>query len=209
MITLREYRANPCGTLSIPYWKAKGISIPPGMEIVHHSRFREEMAVGRHHSRYFRLIHHLRPVPRPGPVPSGVEFSPISADWAGELADMINRSYGHSGICVTEEEVRGWAGARVYRPELWIGAFADGTLAGSVIGEFDREAGEAVIEWLQVLPEYRRRGIAAALVLHALNAMAPFADFATVSGQCDNPTRPEAVYRACGFQGDDVWHILR
>ncbi len=39
--------------------------------------------------------------------------------------------------------------------------------------------------------------------------MAAFADFATVSGECDNPTRPEAVYRACGFVGDDVWHILR
>lgn len=209
MITLREYCENPCGTLSIPYWKARVVSIPPGMEIVHHSRFCEEMAAGRQHSRFFRLIHRLRPVPQPGPAPSGVKFAAISADRAGELADMVNRSYGHSGIRVTEEEVRGWAEARAYRPELWIGAFADGTLAGSVIGEFDPEAGEAVIEWLQVLPEYRRRGIAAALVPRALNAMAPFADFATVSGECDNPTRPEAVYRACGFQGDDVWHILR
>lgn len=209
MITLREYRANPCGTLSIPYWKAKGISIPPGMEIIHHSRFREEMAAGRHHSRYFRLIHHLRPVPQPGAVPSGVQFAPISANRAGELADMINRSYVHSGVGVTEEEVRGWASARVYRPELWIGAFADGTPVGSVIGEFDPEAGEAVIEWLQVLPEYRRRRIAAALVHRALDAMTAFADFATVSGECDNPTQPEAVYRACGFQGGDVWHILR
>lgn len=209
MITLREYRANPCGTLSIPYWKSKEVSAPPGMEIIHHSRFYEEMAEGRHHSRFFRLLHHLRPVPQPGAAPSGIEFASISADRAGELADMMNRSYGHSGVGVTEEEVRGWANARVYRPELWIGAFADGTLAGSVIGEFDPEAGEAAIEWLQVLPEYRRRGIAAALVLRALNAMAAFADFATVSGECGNPTRPEAVYRACGFQGEDIWHVLR
>ncbi|MBD5098104.1 MAG: GNAT family N-acetyltransferase [Clostridiales bacterium] len=209
MITLQEYCANPCETLSIPYWKAKGMSIPSDMDIVHHSRFREEMAAGRQHSRYFRLIHHLRSVPRPGPAPSGITFAPISADRAGELADMINRSYRHSGIQVTEEEVRGWTNAQVYRPELWIGAFAEETLVGSAIGEFDPEAGEAVIEWLQVLPEYRRRGIAAALVLRTLNAMAPFADFATVSGECDNPTQPETVYRACGFQGDDVWHILR
>jgi len=43
----------------------------------------------------------------------------------------------------------------------------------------------------------------------ALAAMAGFADFATVSGERENPTRPERIYRACGFQGDDVWHILR
>lgn len=209
MITLQEYRANPCGTLSIPYWKAKTACVPPGVEIVHHSQFREEMAEGRHHSRFFRLSHPLRPAPRPMPAPPGVEFAPVSADRAGEVADMINRCYGHSGVGVTEREVSGWAQAPVYRPELWIGAFADGGLAGSLIGEYDPEAGEAVIEWLQVLPGYRRRGIAAALVLRALDAMAACADFATVSGECDNPTQPEAVYRACGFAGDDVWHILR
>ena len=60
-----------------------------------------------------------------------------------------------------------------------------------------------------MLPEYRGHGIAAALTARALEAMGGFADFATVSGQCENPTRPERVYRACGFQGDDVWHILR
>ena len=35
------------------------------------------------------------------------------------------------------------------------------------------------------------------------------ATFATVSGQCNNPTNPEALYRKCGFTGSDVWHVLR
>lgn len=208
MISLQAYLADPCGTLSIPYWKARAVSIPPGMEIVHHSQFCTEMAEGRAHSRFFRLIHHLRDIPRPAPPP-GVTYGPVSPDQAGKLADMINRCYRHSGVRVAEGEVRDWAASPVYRPELWIGAFADGTLAGSLIGEFDPEAGEAVIEWLQVLPEHRGRGIAAVLTARALETMAGFAEFATVSGECDNPTQPEAVYRACGFVGDDVWHILR
>lgn len=208
MITLPEYLADPCGTLSIPYWKWKDLPIPPGIEIVHHSRFREEMAEGRAHNRFFRLIHLLRDIPRLGPPP-GVALAPVAPERAGELAGMINRCYLYSGVSVAEEEVRGWTASRVYRPELWIGAFADGALVGSLIGEFDPEAGEAVIEWLQVLPEHRGRGIAAALTARALETMAAFADFATVSGECDNPTQPEAVYRTCGFSGDDVWHILR
>ncbi len=39
MITLTEYLNNPCGTLSIPYWKAKNIVIPPEMKILHDKYF--------------------------------------------------------------------------------------------------------------------------------------------------------------------------
>ena len=38
--------------------------------------------------------------------------------------------------------------------------------------------------------------------------MKGIADFATVSGKVDNETNPEALYRKCGFVGNDVWHIL-
>lgn len=35
------------------------------------------------------------------------------------------------------------------------------------------------------------------------------AKFATVSGQSNNPTNPEVLYRKCCFTGSDVWHVLR
>lgn len=34
------------------------------------------------------------------------------------------------------------------------------------------------------------------------------ADFATVSGKVNNITNPERVYRKCGFEGNDIWHVL-
>ena len=34
------------------------------------------------------------------------------------------------------------------------------------------------------------------------------AEFATVSGECDNSTNPEGVYRKCGFEGSNIWHII-
>jgi len=34
------------------------------------------------------------------------------------------------------------------------------------------------------------------------------ANFVTVSGEVDNSTNPEALYRKCGFIGDDIWHIM-
>ena len=35
------------------------------------------------------------------------------------------------------------------------------------------------------------------------------ADFVTVSGECDNPTNPETLYRKCGFNGNDIWYVFR
>ena len=35
------------------------------------------------------------------------------------------------------------------------------------------------------------------------------ARFATVSGRVDSESHPEALYRKCGFEGQDIWHVLR
>lgn len=34
------------------------------------------------------------------------------------------------------------------------------------------------------------------------------ASFVTLSGQVNNSTNPEALYRNCGFEGNDIWHIM-
>ena len=56
------------------------------------------------------------------------------------------------------------------------------------------------------LRQYRRRGVAKALICDVLRRMD--ADFATVSGDRENASKPEELYRSCGFTGKDVWHIL-
>lgn len=206
MITINEYKKNPCRAFSIPYWKAKGISIPKGMKIVHDSAFDEKLLRKYADKRYFRLKHDLKNIPQF--ETDEIVFEIISPDRIGELTEMINRSYTHSDIHITEEHINNLTKTKVYCPELWIGAVSDGKLIGSVLCDFDSEVGEGIIEWLQVLPEYRGKGIASALTCKALKAMSVFAEFATVSGECDNTTAPESVYRKCGFEGNDVWHIL-
>lgn len=206
MILMEDYKKDPCRASSIPYWKAKSLTIPANMKIIHRDEFDEKLLDHYLDRRFFRLIHDLSNIPEYN-VPE-LEFEVISVDRAKELADLINRSYGHCEIRVSEDSIRGLTATRVYCPELWIGAVLDEQLVGSIICDYDEEVGEAVIEWLQVLPEYRGRGIAAALVCKALHIMRGFADFATVSGECDNITNPARVYRSCGFEGNDVWHIL-
>lgn len=206
MISMETYKNNPCKVSSIPYWKAKSLIVPPNMRIVHSDEFDEKLLDNYLDTRYFRLIHSLSNIPEFSAV--GIRLEVIQSNRNDELADMINRSYTHSEIRVSTDYVSNLSATQVYCPELWIGAIFDGKLIGSIICDFDIEVGEAIIEWLQVLPEYRGRGIASTLICKALKAMSGFADFATVSGECDNPTNPEKVYRHCGFSGEDVWHIL-
>lgn len=205
-LTPEEYKADPCKVLSLPYWKAKSMSTPCGMRIVHDSEFDSGLLEDFSDRMFFRLRHSLENIPE-FDIPE-VNFEVVTDKHFNDLADMINLSYTHLGIGVSENDVAALTKTEAYCPELWIGAFFSGCPVGSVICDFDSVIGEGVIEWLQVIPGYRGRGIASALVCRALKTMRNFADFATVSGECDNITRPERIYRKCGFEGNDIWHVL-
>ncbi len=205
MLSPQEYRADPCGSLSIPYWKAKRVAVPSHIKIVHDRDFDTALLLRYNDKKYFRLLHRLENIPERD-VPERLEQ--LTPAQTGEIAELINRSYAHLHLQVTEEYVKGWTKAETHCPRLWIGAFRDEKLVGAILCDLDREIREASIEWLQVLPECRGRGIGAALVCKALEQVRGFADFATVSGETGNVTCPEQVYRRCGFSGADVWHIL-
>ena len=83
-------------------------------------------------------------------------------------------------------------------------------MAASGIAEYDADRHEGIIEWVQVLPEYRNRGLGQKIVTALLGRLKKLgADFVTVSGNLDNPTKPLELSRRCGFEGDDVWYICR
>ncbi|MCI8443399.1 MAG: hypothetical protein HFG27_12855 [Provencibacterium sp.] len=45
-------------------------------------------------------------------------------------------------------------------------------------------------------------------LVNALLCRMQEADFATVSGKVDSFSNPERLYRRCGFQGEDIRHVL-
>lgn len=205
MISLEEYLRDPCGTLSIPYWKSRSIRIPPHMKIVHARDFDPGLYRDYTDEPYFRLYH---PLTETGAAPaSGFSLRTASADDLPLMADIINRSY--TDLSVTVHQLKEYTAAPVYRPELWLVALdGQGAAAGCAIAELDAQAREGAVEWVQVLPQYRRQGVGQLLVGELLRGLSSMAGFATVSGRADNPSRPELLYRKCGFTGEDVWHIL-
>ena len=207
MLSLEEYKQNPCGLLSVPYWKAKTLCVPDGMKIVHDRAFSADSLQNYSDEPYFRLFHSLENII--GACPPEISLvTAVPAD-TDTIVSVINRSY--CDIQVDRRQIEAAANSRVHRDCLWILALASGSggCAGCGIADFDGEAKEASLEWIQVLPEYRRRGIGTAIVTELLRRAQPFADFATVSGKIGSKNHPETLYRKCGFTGGDVWHVLR
>ncbi|NLZ45859.1 MAG: GNAT family N-acetyltransferase [Clostridiales bacterium] len=108
------------------------------------------------------------------------------------------------------ETVRSWTKYRVFDNDLWIFILDKTTNIPVALGiaDYDSDIKEGSLEWIQVLKEYRRQGLGHMLVTNLLSRLQKKADFATVSGECDNITHPELLYRSCGFVGNDIWYVV-
>ncbi len=206
MITLTEYLNNPCGTLSIPYWKAKNITFPPDMRILHDRDFLSDILSVYTDDIYFRLYHNLNVIPKI--ATNDFEITTATRRDIKTIVQIINDSY--TDISVNKELIKSYTQTPVYNENLWIMVKekATGNFVGCGLADYDTEVKELILEWIQVLPEYRGKKIGQLIVNELLFRMKDVADFATVSGKVDNETNPEALYRKCGFVGNDVWHIL-
>lgn len=206
MKLIESYLQNPCGTLSIPYWKNKNISTPENMLIIHQRDFSTHDYSEYTDQTYFRLYHSLEKI-----YETALDDFIITTALKEDIplfVNVINRSY--TDLTVTYEQLVEYTKTRVYDSNFWILVFdrANSNVVGCGIAELDKELHEGIIEWIQVLPEYRGKKIGQLIVNELLKRLSQAADFATVSGEINNPTQPEMLYRKCGFTGTDIWHIL-
>ena len=116
---------------------------------------------------------------------------------------FINNSYEF--ISVTEDEVLNWRTHDVFDEALWIWIKEGEEVLALGIAEYDHRIKEGALEWIQVHERARGKGIGQILVNELLSRMRQ-ADFVTVSGEIDNQTEPEKLYRKCGFKGSRIWY---
>ena len=201
---IKEYLQNPCGALSIPYWKFKTLTIPNSVIIIHSRDWTEQYV---DFQRYFRVKHDLNDL-----APINFDYDTIAIDYqAKQLCEMINVSYSHENIAISEKDILQWKKHETFREDLCVYMNANsGAMAASGIAEYDETCREGIIEWVQVLPEYRKTGLGEKIVIALLNRLKNIgADFVTVSGNLDNASDPLGLYRKCGFTGNDVWYVCR
>ncbi len=206
-ITIEEYIENPCGVLSIPYWKNKEINIPDNLKILHHDSFNKSYLDSYFDERYFRLYHSMQDIEES--IPDWMYFKTAEMQDLCLIVSIINQSY--IDISVDLSQIAEYTKTAVHDPNLWIIAIERDTdkPIGCGIADYDDEVKEGILEWIQVLPQYRNRSVGSAIVNQLLCRLYNKAKFTTVSGKADSPSCPEALYRKYGFTGNDVWHILR
>ena len=161
-----QYLADPCGASSLPYWKTEQFAVPEGICVCRDDAFSVRPNEGVDEP-YFKLMHDLRQV-QPAALPAG--FQLVSAGVA-DFARHINSCYDAEGL--SEAELLAYRRRQTYDPALWLAVAhtESGALAATGIGELDERIGEGILEWIQVSPAYRRRGLGRFLVCELLRRM--------------------------------------
>ena len=177
--------------------------------MIHDDYFKKlETSKFNHRTAFFRLIHDKSEISTLT-LPHGYSIRDVHIEAeVSQISAFIATCYEHLKPC--NDVVLKWTLHKVFDKRLWIWIKDEnGEHAALGIAEIDETVPEASLEWIQVHPKYQGKGLGKVLVLELLNRVATRVDFTTVSGECDNETNPERLYRSCGFAGSDVWWHLR
>lgn len=159
---------------------------------------------------YFRLLHDHANI-APAELPEGFYFENVRLDMEQERAAAM---IAHAEVehKPAQGSLTSWMQPSVIEPDLWfwVKDRQIGMPVGVAIGVFDRDVNEVVLEWVQVIPAYQRRGLGRALVNELLRRAAERAQFSTVTGAFPFTERenPGGFFRGSGFTGQDVWWLL-
>jgi len=199
------YLENPCKASSLPFWKTNLVKIPDNMKVVLENDLQSIGVRGYSDERFFKLIHRMNDIEKPV---LDNRYEMVCCE-VSEYAKHIAGCYSYIGI--STEALLDYQTHTVHDGNLWIAVTERGqnTIIASGIAEVDTDIKEGILEWIQVSPEYRGKGLGKFIVNELLWRMKDKAEFVTVSGEVDNPTNPRDLYKACGFFGEEIWHVMR
>lgn len=209
-ITKEQYISNPCGVCATAYWKSVAYKIPDSIQVVHQSKYNQIDNSLPNVESYFRLIHNLKHIQT---INLLKRFYFVVVDihtQKEQAAELINKCY--DDISVDIEQISSWTATKVFDNDLWLFIYDINSNKPIALGIADYDTGikEGSLEWIQVLQSYRGSGLGVTLVNELLRRLKEKgAKFVTVSGKVDNVTKPEQLYRKCGFTGNDIWFVVR
>jgi GNAT superfamily N-acetyltransferase len=205
MISVDQYLKNPCRSSSLPFYKLESFKKPDHMEVIHDDDYKGDLFS----EPYFRLIHRLAFFHSLN-IPQGMILEKLNLNNPKnleKLSEMISKCYDYERLAV--DQMQAMIDYKTFNPDLWL-VLKDneGKIVASGISEYDPNLKEGVLEWIQVLPAYKQKGLGSLIVHASLRELSVNADFVTVSGRINNGDNPMKLYKKCGFEGSDIWHII-
>jgi GNAT superfamily N-acetyltransferase len=122
-------------------------------------------------------------------------------------------SYGEE--LPTDADYRRWLESPAFNPPLWRVAFHGDDIAGQILNYLDEspDADGGRLGWtesISVQPEFRRRGLARALLAESLRTVRDAgATRAALGADLQNPNEAATLYQSMGFQIVSVSHEYR
>jgi ribosomal protein S18 acetylase RimI-like enzyme len=141
--------------------------------------------------------------PPPAEAPHGIDVAPFRPEDLPDLYAAIDDAFESdwrfaSGL----EDFRvKWLGRERARPDLWLVAREEDTVAGALVAEWKRNGDLGWIEWIGVRPAWRRRGVGRALLVGALRRFHDLGERRVGLGvDAANPTGATRLYEALGMR---------
>jgi len=119
-----------------------------------------------------------------------------------EAALIINRAYDWASY--TGDHVKAFKESPAYDPDLWVWLVEKktGKKAALGIGDFYSPIKEGSLDWVQVDPDFSKRGLGKYLVKVLVDRIVSKGGTIRVTGIAD------AFYQSCGLVTEEKWYIL-
>jgi GNAT superfamily N-acetyltransferase len=159
--------------------------------------------------RFFRAVLSKR-AGRARELPRGLEIAPCdpSADLQA-AADLLAACEPDPTQRPEPDELRAQAETDYFYGPGWffLKDGATGRAIGLSLSGYCPEFDEGFVDWIQVLPEYRHRGLGTVLLCESIHRL-QHAAFITVSGSLEPPHGASDLFERCGFKQIRTWRIL-
>ena len=178
-------------------------------------------------ARGFRAVRSFAQLIRPNlddiaevPLPDGFDLRPIAPDdpamhrrvWQAD-ALAFAESWGQEAP--SESDFQRWTEGETFEPTLWRVAFRGDGIAGQILNYLDQttEPDGGRIGWTEavsVQPEFRRRGLARALLAESLRAVREAgATKAGLGVDLQDPNQARELYESMGYRIVSIEHTYR
>ena len=200
---IEDYKLDPCNLSSLPYYKRAYLK---KVTVVHEKDYKG----GKLSDPYFRCLHDLKDL-EAVKIPNGYILETLDildVQVQKDLSDFITKCYPLERLPVSQ--IKTMIDSKYFDANLWLKlSTLEGEIVATGISEIDREVKEGMLEWIQVLPTYRKQGLGKLIVKATLNYFKGKVEFVTVSGKVEDVSQPALLYESCGFKDKVIWHFVK